>query len=176
MTLNRKTLLGTLIAGLLLLVDARQARSSLPDIASFADGTYQVCSQPKPRDWQQGAGVCFVFVKQRDRVDGYYGYPHSDAFVCVRGTVKDDRVAGQAYIALWGSDRWDTIPKSASYWDEEQRLLLSDAKLIQYAGPRNENRIDWVRFGQATLNLEQFYRYRTAQMTPPTQLCTWQFN
>lgn len=154
-------------------VAAREPK--LSNLAALGDGVHQVCSEPKPKDWRQGAGVCFVFAKKNDQVDGYYGYPHSDGLVCVRGQIKGDRILGQAYLISWAGDRWNEVPTSAFHWDSEKRLLLSQGKLIQRAGSA-ENRSDWIVFRQAKLNVNQFYQYRVAAMNPPSKVCNWRFN
>ncbi len=46
--------------GVLLSSDEANAQNA---IATLANGNYQLCSQPKPLDWRNGAGVCFNFTK-----------------------------------------------------------------------------------------------------------------
>ena len=139
MALNLRLILSSLVAGSLLNAGQAQFGESAtpsPNLGSFADGSYQVCSEPKSSRFD-GAGVCFVFVKKASHVNGYYGYPHSDGFACLRGSVQGNQVRGEAYIALWDRDRQYEIPPSAFHWDQEERLLLNDGKLIQFAGDRD---------------------------------------
>ncbi|KYC43559.1 hypothetical protein WA1_10900 [Scytonema hofmannii PCC 7110] len=141
-------------------------------IATLANGKYQFCSQPDPKDWQDGAGVCFNFSKAGDRVSGYYGYPHSDRFVCIRGKVNDSFIKGEALEILWAVNPESNISKSKIEWDSEHRLTLGKGNII-----RTEEGIDgtlsWVFFPKASLNVSRFYRYSAPRMTPPSQLCLW---
>jgi hypothetical protein len=175
-----KGLMITLLLSSLLMQSVAQSQTvfrdpKLTNIATLGDGVHQLCSEPKPKNWQQGAGVCFVFSKKNDQVDGYYGYPHSDGFVCVRGRAKGDRILGQAYLVSWQGDRWNEVPTSAFHWDAEKRLLLNQGKLIQHAGASAHNG-DWIIFRQAKLDVNQFYHYRVVAMNPPNKLCDWRFN
>lgn len=61
----------------------------------LADGNYQVCSLPEPKDGRDGNGVCFTFAKRGEYVDGYYGFPHSGTYICVQGKAEQNRVRGQ---------------------------------------------------------------------------------
>ncbi len=141
-------------------------------IATLANGKYQFCSQPDPRDWQDGAGVCFNFSKAGDRVSGYYGYPHSDRFICIRGEVNDSSIQGEALEILWAVNPEPNTSKSNVEWDSEVRLKLGKGNII-----RTEEGIDgtihWVLFPKASLNVSGLYRYSTPRMTPPSQLCLW---
>jgi hypothetical protein len=89
------------IAGQLAVTPNKITAQIQPRIATLADGNYQFCSQPAPHDWQDGAGVCFVFQKFDRQVEGYYGYPHLDNFICVRGRVEDNRITGEALEISW---------------------------------------------------------------------------
>lgn len=146
----------------------------LPTLANLSDGNYQMCSQPPPQDWQQGAGVCLVFTKQGDRIEGYYGYPHSDAFVCLRGTSRGSQVSGQGYVVLWEGVTWKK-PTEPLTWDKEQRLRLEQAQLVR-SSAKSESEIERVLFQKATLDVRSFYLYRSPQMTSPKQLCDWSFS
>ncbi len=70
--------LAVLCGAILTNASVAQSQFAQPSIAKLANGNYQFCSQPKPNDWRDGAGVCLNFVKVGDRIGGYYGYPHSD--------------------------------------------------------------------------------------------------
>jgi len=141
-------------------------------IATLANGNYQFCSQPQPQDWRNGAGVCFNFVKTGDRVDGYYGYPHTDELICVRGRVKGSLVTGEALAMSWGGSQWISIPNTEFNWDQEGRLSLQDGKVMRTAMDRG-GKTEWILFNGAKLNTEGFYQYQQPLMTSPTQLCEW---
>ncbi|BAY40876.1 hypothetical protein NIES2111_52660 [Nostoc sp. NIES-2111] len=140
------------------------------NIANLATGNYQFCSQPDPQDWRDGAGVCANFQKKENRFDGYYGYPHSDSFICIRGDIKDNLIAGKALSILW-TDEQNNIATSAFKWDLEERLTLSQSNFISAAN--NQDDVQWIVYGQALLNLEGFYQYNRPRMTPVSQLCKW---
>jgi hypothetical protein len=144
-------------------------------IANLADGNYQFCSQPDPKDWRVGAGVCFNFGKISDRVDGYYGYPHSDDFICVRGKVNNNLITGEALEISWAVNPWNKIPESTFKWDSEGRLTLSQGSIIRTSNSEN-GRINWILFPKASLNITGFYQYSSPKMTPPSQLCEWNLN
>ncbi|MCU0548591.1 MAG: hypothetical protein MUC48_04515 [Leptolyngbya sp. Prado105] len=144
-----------------------------PVLANLSDGNYQMCSQPPPQSWQQGAGVCLVFTKQGDRIEGYYGYPHSDAFVCLRGTSRATQVSGQGYLVLWEGAPWEK-PTQPLIWDKEQRLRLEQAKLVR-SSAKSQSEIERILFQKATLDVRSFYLYNSPKMTSPKQLCNWNF-
>jgi hypothetical protein len=141
-------------------------------IATLADGNYQFCSQPQPSDRLSGAGVCFNFAKIGDRVDGYYGYPHSDDAICLRGKIDRHMVRGEALAISWPGREWTVIPKTEFNWDAESHLALRDGKIIRTSRERG-GRIDWISFRHARLDTEGFYQYSKPHMTPPDQLCKW---
>lgn len=141
-------------------------------IAALADGTYQLCSAPDPQDWQNGAGVCFVFHKVGDRVEGYYGYPHSDQFICLRGRVEDNLVTGEAFTLSWAGNVWETIPNIPFTWDEEGHLTLSQGSILA-SSEDPEDQIDWILFRNALLEVDAFYPYTPPRMVDPAQLCNW---
>jgi hypothetical protein len=141
-------------------------------ISTLTNGIYQFCSEPPPSDWRSGAGVCFNFVKISDRVNGYYGYPYTDDFICVRGKIKGNLFTGEALIMSWLGREWTSLPKTAFKWDEEGRLLLKDGKTIRTTIDKS-GRTDWVLFGSAKLDTQGFYRSTKSLLTPPSQLCDW---
>lgn len=144
-----------------------------PNIAALADGKYQFCSQPDPKDWRDGAGVCFNFTKIGNQVDGYYGYPHSEEFICIQGSVKANQIIGKG-LTVSSSHGAEPIqiPKSEFKWDTEGRLTLHQGKVI-----RTENsewgQTDWLFFAKANLNLKGFYQYNSPRMVSSSQLCKW---
>ncbi len=142
-------------------------------ITNLGNGNYQFCSKPKPQKLD-GAGVCFNFTKIGDRVDGYYAYPHSDDLICIRGKVIDNNIMGEALAVSWAGREWMNIPKAEFKWDEEGHLSLNDYKVMRSSeGDDRGNRIEWILFQQATLDLAGFYRYLQPSMTSPSQLCQW---
>jgi hypothetical protein len=142
-------------------------------VATLGDGNYQFCSQIDPQDWRDGAGICFNFAKVGNLVDGYYGYPHSDDFICVRGKVNSNAIAGEALALSWAGNEWVNIPTSAFTWDREGRLTLHQGNIIRSINQGGEGRMDWIKFDSALLNLDGFYQYSRPRMTPPSQLCNW---
>ncbi len=143
-------------------------------LANLPDGAYQLCTEPLPQDWRDGAGVCFNYVKKGTTIDGYYGYPHSDGFVCLRGNLSKDWLYGEGMIIPWGEGTRLQIPKKEFTWDKEGRLSLSQGDLAHSNGI-GENRVDWIIFKQASLNTQGLYLYPNPRMKSPTQLCDWSF-
>ncbi|MBD0390779.1 MAG: hypothetical protein ICV54_30870, partial [Nostoc sp. C3-bin3] len=138
------------------------------NIASLANGNYQFCSLPDPQDWRDGVGVCANFQKIGNRFAGYYGYPHSDSFICIRRDIKSNLIAGEALSILWTDEQKNNIPTSAFKWDLEERLTLSQGMII---AANNQDSVQWIRYTQALLNLEGFYQYNRPRMAPVSQLC-----
>jgi hypothetical protein len=141
-------------------------------IANLTNGNYQFCSQPDPKDWRDGTGVCFNFSKIGNRVEGYYGYPHSDNFICIRGTVNGNYIAGEALAISWGINQWKNTPESTFKWDSEGHLTLSQGKIISTVNS-GEDAVKWILYRHASLNIEGFYQYNYPRMTSPSQLCEW---
>ncbi|MGK7871869.1 MAG: hypothetical protein AB4426_00650 [Xenococcaceae cyanobacterium] len=143
-------------------------------IATLPDGNYQFCSEPEPKDWLLGAGVCFWFRKVDNRLVGYYGYPHSSNFInCVSGEVDNNILTGEALAISWPGHRWIEIPKSTFEWDEEGRLKLSRGSIVHTEGDEGGG-TDWIQFLSATLDLNGFYRYsadKVSQMKSPPESC-----
>jgi hypothetical protein len=146
-----------------------QAQMGDPAIVKLANGNYQFCSQPQPNDWRDGAGVCLNFAKAGDRIDGYYGYPHSDVFICIRGNSLEDTVTGKALGISWSGRQPSEIPQNQLEWDAEHRLRLGPGKLIRTIHDRE----DWILFQSASLNVKGLYQYPTPKMTPASKLCDW---
>ncbi len=140
--------------------------------ATLADGQYQFCSEPAPADWRDGDGVCLNIWKNGAQMDGYYGYPHSSQFVCLRGQVANDQMLGEGMVIFWAAHDWAEIPHEEFFWDDEARLQLSEGYVAHSEGEAEEM-TQWIVFRTARLNLGGFYRYDTATMTPPAQLCQW---
>lgn len=178
LTLKAVCLLSVTLGGLLTMAPA-YSRSAVPanrvNLATLANGNYQICSQPKPTDWKQGAGVCLVFAKNGDRIAGYYGYPHSDGLICLRGTVQNNNaIAGQALLLNWAGDRWENLPNKPFHWDTEKRLTLDQGQVDHRVETRVET-TEWILFRKATLNVAQFYQYAQPLMTSPKQVCDWNY-
>jgi hypothetical protein len=149
-----------------------QSQPAPTAISTLANGDYQFCSEPKPNDWRDGAGVCLNFAKAGNRIDGYYGYPHSDVFICIRGISLNNTITGRALGASWSSNEPGEFPQNRLEWDVEKRLRLGRGKIIRSIGDR-ENRTDWILFQDALLNVKGLYRYTTPKMTPASKLCDW---
>lgn len=149
---------------------ANQPQALIVD--SLSDGDYQVCSQPAPQNWQDGAGVCFRFQKSGQHVEGYYGYPHTDDFVCLRGSVQGNYLSGEAFATSWEGAAWQSVPPTEFQWDTEGRLTLSQAEQLL----ADQTQAGWtskILFHSAQLNLQDFYAYPQPRMKPSTELCTW---
>jgi hypothetical protein len=168
-----QTLLGLAVSvGILTNVSLGQSQPAPMAIGKLTNGNYQFCSQPKPNDWRDGAGVCLNFVKAGDRIDGYYGYPHSDVFICIRGNSLNDTITGKALGAFWFTDQPGEVPQNRLEWDAEKRLRLGRGKVMRSIRDRGD-RSDWILFQDASLNLQGFYQYAKPQMTPASKLCDW---
>ena len=141
-------------------------------LMNLSDGTYQFCSEPDPQDWRDGAGVCLNFAKQGTIVDGYFGYPHSDRFVCLKGRVSEDWLYGEGLIISWAGRAWSEVPQETFTWDPEGRLHLSQG-VVAHSEEAQDSKVDWIVFQQASLNMQGLYRYPDSRMTSPTQLCDW---
>ncbi|MBU7585383.1 MAG: hypothetical protein KAF91_21255 [Nostoc sp. TH1S01] len=165
-------LAGSPISGKSLAVQALRLTNQPVNIASLGNGNYQFCSQPDPQDWRDGAGVCFNFTKTGNQVNGYYGYPHSDQFICVRGIVDSDRITGEGLSMVWDIPQKHP-PDSAEFkWDAEEHLTLSQANILNTVNV-DEDSATWILYRKASLNLEGFYQYNRPRMTPVIQLCQW---
>jgi hypothetical protein len=155
-----------LFLGLISHTASAQNKPVQAPIAKLENGNYQFCSQLKPIDWRDGAGICLNFAKVGDQVDGYYGYPHSDVFICIRGTSLENTINGKA-LGIFAS-----IPQNQLDWDVEHRLRLGPGKIIRSISDRDD-RTNWILFQDASLNLQGFYQYVKPQMTPASKLCDW---
>lgn len=142
------------------------------EIATFPDGHYQLCSKPDPADWRDGAGVCFNFKKTGQAIEGYYGYPNSDEFVCIRGTATTYLIQGEGLALSWPGAAWYKMPEAELTWDAEGHLKIVQGKIVRSVG-KGEERVDWLRFHTVVLDVSSFYRYRSPKMTPPSVLCDW---
>lgn len=182
------SLLSSMVAPSILLAQnapaPTESSTPTPSLFQLADGAYQFCTEPDPQDWQDGAGVCLNFVKQGASIDGYYGYPHSDVFVCLQGELTEGLLEGQGLMINWNSDLEDTDSNAQvseteptaeqveEAWDVEGRLFLEHPEIIQ---PQEavDDQIGWISYQQAKLNVEGLYAYPSPRMTPPNQLCSW---
>jgi hypothetical protein len=150
----------------------RQQMQGEPAIATLPDGPYQLCSKPDPEDWRDGAGVCFNFNKTGQNIEGYYGYPNSDEFVCIRGTAKANLIQGEGLALSWPGAVWYKVSDSELTWDTEGHLKIVQGKIVRSEG-KGEERIDWLQFHKVVLDVSNFYRYRSPRMTLPSNLCNW---
>lgn len=159
---------------------ARSSLGPLPELSpaqsplqDLPDGHYQLCSEPDPQDWRDGAGACFRFSKQADAVEGYYGYPHSSDFICLRGKITQPSwVFAEGQLLIWGDAIADAIPPGRFTWDGEGRLTLDHAGPLRQVGEEG-----WpvyrVLFRTAELDTERFYRYPAPRMKSHLDLCEW---
>jgi hypothetical protein len=161
-----------LLIGILTNASLAQSQLAQTPIAKLTNGDYQFCSQPKPNDWRDGAGVCLNFAKVGNRIDGYYGYPHSDVFICIRGGILEDTIAGKALGIAWSGNQPSEIPQNRLDWDVERRLSLGPGRIIRTIRDR-DNRTDWILFQTASLEVKGLYQYPTPRMTPASKLCDW---
>lgn len=141
-------------------------------VSALANGNYQFCSQPDPQDWRDGVGVCFNFIKKDQAVDGYYGYPHSDNFVCVRGQATGNFIVGKALALSWLGQTWLNIPSGEFVWDTEGHLKLNQGA-IRWQSGRDDSQESWIVFKIANLDLRNFYRYDAPRMKSSSELCNW---
>lgn len=139
-------------------------------LVTLMDGDYQFCSQPEPTDWRDGAGVCFNFNKLGHHVEGYYGYPHSDRFICIQGEVDGNQITGEALAVSWAGAWWNEIPTSVFEWDDEKHLTLDQGELIRPSGD-SQNQVDQIVFHRVVLNVDGFYQYSSPRMNSPSELC-----
>lgn len=142
-------------------------------LATLPDGAYQLCTEPEdPQAWADGAGTCLNVIKQGLNASGYFGYPHSSHFMCIRGELSDNLLTGEALFTAWSAHEWTEIPQDAFNWDEGGRLSLDQWYRIPEEETTQSN-ISWVAFQQATLNLVGLHTYSSPRMKPPDQLCNW---
>lgn len=129
-------------------------------VANLPDGQHLFCSQPEPKDWRSGAGVCFWFRKEGNLITGSFGYPNSDVFVpCVTGIINDNFMTGEALDISWLGNGWIEIPQETGGWDEDGHLKLGQGKIV-LTDQNQWGRVDWIHFAFASLDLKGFYRYR----------------
>ncbi|MBD2446643.1 hypothetical protein H6G76_05580 [Nostoc sp. FACHB-152] len=172
-------LAGSLVSAQYLFAQNFRLATQPGKIASLVNGNYQLCSQPDPKDWRDGAGVCFNFSKTGNRVNGYYGYPHSEQFICIRGIVDADacgeRITGEGLGIAWDNFPLKNTPESAEFkWDSEGHLTLSKGNIFNTVNADEDN-AKWILYRKASLNIEGFYQYNHPRMTPVSQLCQWNF-
>lgn len=144
-------------------------------LADLPDGHHQLCSEPDPKDWRDGAGVCLDFSKQERYIQGYYGYPHSSDFVCLQGEMDSpERVRGEGYLLVWGKATVDAIPPEPFVWDREGYLKLDEVGALRQIG-EGDFPVYRVLFRDAKLNTDRFYRYPSPRMRSHFDLCEWPF-
>ncbi|MBE7385656.1 MAG: hypothetical protein F6J95_030205 [Leptolyngbya sp. SIO1E4] len=165
----------TLPAGLEKIAAADTSLTAETLLTNLPDKNYQFCTEPDPQDWRDGAGVCLNFVKQGVTVDGYYGYPHSGNFVCLRGEVSGDWLQGEGLAISWFGQTWSDIFQEEFTWDSEGRLFLSQGEVMHHEG-MGEDQASWIIFEQASLNMQGMHSYPEPRMTSPSQLCNWAFD
>ena len=154
----------------------RGSRTAERVLRTLADGAYQFCTKPEPQDWRDGAGVCLNFLKQGTTIEGYYGLPHSNSYVCLQGQVTDNWLEGKGLIAIWsGNPLEPDAPQEKLNWGQKDRLSLTQGQIVHRDG-LNDEQTRWIMFRQARLDMQGMYPYSRPRMTPPTQLCDWHSN
>ncbi len=173
-TLFVSLVLSLLLAGLPVRDKNWMAIAATPTtaIAKWPNGRYQLCSQPEPSDWKDGAGVCVVFSKAANKLDGYYGYPHSDRYICLRGSITDSSFKGEGLAFTWFTTPTPKISSLEKQWDTEGRMRVDQAQILKLEA-MEDGWASWVRFGAATLDLKGLYRYTAPKMRPASELCNW---
>lgn len=137
------------------------------------DGTYQFCTQPDPKNKLDGAGACLNFQKLGSYVDGYYGYPHSNHYVCLQGQIEDDVLNGKGLIIIWSAENPELSPLQNEWrWGPEGRLSLNQGEIV-HQETFNGDQLSWIEFEQAQLNLQGMYLYDHPRMTPSFLICDW---
>ncbi len=154
----------------------KQITTMETQLLNLRDGAYQFCTQPDPQDWRDGLGTCLNVAKQGTTLDGYYGYPHSSAYVCLRGQVSGNWLQGQGLVISWPGYLWPEIPPEEFSWDSpEGRLSLSQGKWVQ-GDDGEDDSVSWIIFETARLDMQAMYLYNRPRMTSPAQLCDWPLN
>lgn len=143
------------------------ANSTSFSLASLDDGNYQFCSKPEPQDGRDGDGVCFIVAKLGDRLDGYYGYPHSEMYVCIRGRAEGNQVSGYGLVLFWS-----TITTSEFTWQLDPRLMLQNGSVIRSQIGYHEE-LYWVQYDDLKLNIDGFHQYPIAKMHASPKMCEW---
>ncbi len=140
-------------------------------IAALANGYYQFCSQADPGNGRDGEGVCFLFEKAGPQVEGYYGYPHSDHFICLKGTTQDNVLQGEAFVISWEGVEWKEVPQTSFTWDVEGRLTLS--RVMKPPSQAQAQAVTKILFRDARLDVHGFHQYKQPRMQHPSKLCSW---
>ncbi|NJK63695.1 MAG: hypothetical protein HC921_14310 [Synechococcaceae cyanobacterium SM2_3_1] len=140
-------------------------------LSELQDGTYQLCSQPDPQDWRDGAGVCLAMRKQGSQVQGYYGYPHSDCLICLLGYVQDNTITGVAASPVVMGSTYLGSPEAEFYWDEEENLWLNGRDSQLLSDP--ETGYSWMVLPHASLDTRDLILYDSQRMRSPDELCPW---
>ena len=164
-----------LVLGIALLSVESQPSTMETLLAPLDDDGYQLCTKPDPQNWRDGSGTCLNILKQGTMLEGYYGYPHSGSFVCLRGQVSENWFHGQGLVISWAGTVWQDIPQETFIWDyPENRLSLGKGKLVRSEGV-GVDQVHWIMFQTARLDMQSMYLYDSPGMTSPTQLCDWSF-
>ena len=154
----------------ILLANPVVSRSTPSSLELLGNGNYQFCSKPKPQNGNDGDGVCFVFSKIGERIDGYYGYPHSQMYVCVKGQAEGNRVFGYGLVLSWS-----TITTSEYTWRLDRHLTLQNGYVVR-SQKRQYEELYWIKFDDLNLNIDGFYQYPIVKMQSSSQLCDWEIS
>ena len=59
--------------------------------------------------------MCYWFTKTGEQLVGYYGIPHSDAFIdCVSGQIQDEKIVGEAIAVSWDVAPFGNVEKKSA--------------------------------------------------------------
>lgn len=68
-----------------------------------------------PKTGEMGLECVSTKAKIGDRIDGYYGYPHSEHFICIRGKVDSNLITGEALEISWAINPSNKILPTPTY-------------------------------------------------------------
>ena len=148
---------------------------TLKQLSQMPDGQHQLCSEPEPTGFLQGAGICFWFKKVGPQFIGYYGLPHSGEFIdCVSGTINEEKLVGEAIAVSWGNT---PFPSPEQLEKVTWKTLTLGSGTVEYQSSNRFGDISLIRFDKAELTLRDFYRYspeRAKKMNLPPDNCNVQ--
>ncbi len=138
------------------------------NLNDLPDGDYRLCGPHSSAELSGDQDPCYVFNKSGPQVDGYFGYPNSDSFICVRGNVSPLTVTGEALGLSWAGSIWTALPQTRFNWDPEGHLWLNQAILAH-----STDMGQWILFQDATLHLSGFQHQTSSTARSPLDLCDW---
>ena len=141
-------------------------------IQSLPNGDYRFCSKSPSADTGNGdTGYCYVFNKRGNRLVGdfYDSRTLGEVSACVSGTLNNKTVRGEA-IELVGDIGNRNIPPNSRgnrlvNWDSQGYLKVARATQIGRNATTGSRKI---RYRDAVLKLDGFYRYSQSAKGAPT--------